>query len=163
MIQKESAGIFYARDNKPPATLIASIKKTPKRPRTSLTTTVVAAPWVLPLLLPLPLVDPVLDGAVGTNVPVALERQELATTVAFEEDEALAFTVPFPPKLHAWALRLFASKYSLITKESRVAVLDVSMREREIRRNRLTGVARGYLTILPRRAIARNWATAPSN
>jgi len=120
MIQKESAGIFYAKDNKPPATLIASIKKTPNRPRTSLTTRVVAAPWVLPLLLPLPLVDPVLDGALGTNVPVALERQELATRVAFEEDEALALTVPFPPKLHAWALRLFASKYSLITKESRV-------------------------------------------
>jgi len=121
MIQKESANTFYARDNKPPATLIASIKKTPNRPRTSLTTTLVAAPWV-PLLLPLPLVlDPLPeDGAVGTNVPVALARQELATRLAFEELDALAFTVPFPPKLHAWGFRLFASKYSLITKESLV-------------------------------------------
>jgi hypothetical protein len=135
MIQKESANTFYAKDNKPPATLTAAIKKTPHRARTSLTTTAVAAPWV-PLLLPLPLVvDPGLpeDGAVGTNVPVALERQELATRVAFEEDDALGFTVPFPPKLHAWALRFSASKYSLITKESKVAVLDVSMKEREIR------------------------------
>jgi len=96
---------YYARDNKPPpATLIASIKKTPNRARTSLTGTVVAAEWVLLLLLPLPLDDPELlpeDGAVGTCVPVADARQELATALAFEEDEALVFTVPLPPKLHA--------------------------------------------------------------
>jgi len=117
-----SANTFYAKDSKPPATLTASIKKTPNKARTSLTTTVVATPLV-PLLLPLPLVvDPGLpeDGAVGTNVPVALERQELATRLALEEDDALEFTVPFPPKLHAWALRFSASKYSLITKESKV-------------------------------------------
>jgi len=106
MIQKESAdpSYFHARDNKPPATLIASIKKTPHRARTSLTSTVVAAARVLVLELPLPLDDPELltgDGAVGTCVPVADARQELATALAFEEDEALAFTVPLPPKLHA--------------------------------------------------------------
>jgi hypothetical protein len=106
MIQNESADTlyFYAKDNKPPATLIASIKKTPNRARTSLTSMVVAAPWVLLLLLPLPLGDPELlteDGAVGTCVPVADARQELATALAFEEDEALAFTVPLPLKLHA--------------------------------------------------------------
>lgn len=49
------------------------------------------------------------DGALGTNVPVADERQELATWVALDAVEALVFTVPFPLKLHAWALRLFAS------------------------------------------------------
>ena len=94
-------------------------------------------------MLPLPLVvDPgPEDGALGTNVPVADARQELATWVALVELEALVFTVPFPLKLHAWALRLFASKYSLITKESRVAFIDVSIRDREIRRNRLTGIA----------------------
>ena len=164
MIQKESANTFYAKDNKPPAMLTAIIKKTPNRARTSLTTTVVAAP--VPLLLPLPLVvDPGLpeDGALGTNVPVALERQELATRLAFEEDDALEFTVPFPPKLHAWALRFSASKYSLITKESRVAVLDVSMKERETSRSRLTGVTRRDFTILPRLAIGRNCTTTSPN
>lgn len=62
-------------------------------------------------MLPLPLVvDPLPeDGALGTNVPVADERQELATWVALDAVEALVFTVPFPLKLHAWALRLFAS------------------------------------------------------
>ena len=84
--------------------LIASIKKTPNRARTSLKCTAVAAPGVRLLVLPLPLGDPGLlteDGAVGTCVPVADARQELATAVAFEVDEALAFTVPLPPKLHA--------------------------------------------------------------
>jgi hypothetical protein len=117
------------------------------------------------LLLPLPLVvDPLPeDGAVGTNVPVADERQELATWLALDEVEAFEFTVPFPLKLHAWGLRLFASKYSLIIKESLVAVIDVSMRERETRRNGLTGIARGCFTILPRLTIGRNCTTASSS
>ena len=108
MIHKESADTlyFHAKDKKPPTTLIASIKKAPSRPRTSLTSTVVApAAWVvLLLLLPLPLDDaePLPeDGAVGTCVPVADARQELATALAFEDEEALGFTVPLPAKLHA--------------------------------------------------------------
>ena len=76
--------------------------------RESLTRTVVAAPF-FPLL---PLGDDPAwlaeAGAVGTFVPVADARHELATAVA-DAEEALLFTVPLPAKLHDWALRLFAS------------------------------------------------------
>jgi len=65
----------------------------------------------LVLLLPLPLLEPLpglfVDGVVGVLTPVADARHELATAEA-DEVEAL-FTVPLPAKLHAWALRLFAS------------------------------------------------------
>jgi hypothetical protein len=37
----------------------------------------------------------------------------------------LAFTVPLPAKLHAWASRLFASYHSLIAKESWVAIKNI--------------------------------------
>src|SRR6267154_325466 len=97
----------YATDKTPPTTLTATIKKTPRRARESVTRTVVAAPF-FPLLLgdePDWLVE---AGAVGTFVPVADARHELATEVA-DAEEALLFTVPLPPKLHDWALRLFAS------------------------------------------------------
>jgi hypothetical protein len=97
----------YANDKTPPTTLTATIKKTPRRARESVTRTAVAAPF-FPLL---PLGDdPALAdaGEVGTFVPVADARHELATAVASDE-EALLFTVPLPLKLHDWALRLFAS------------------------------------------------------
>jgi hypothetical protein len=98
--------IPYASDKTPPTTLTATIKKTPRRARESVTRTVVAAPF-FPLLLG---DDPALAeaGAVGTFVPVADARHELAIAVA-DAEEALLFTVPLPPKLHDWALRLFAS------------------------------------------------------
>jgi len=98
---------FYANDQKPPATLTAPIKKTPRRVRESLTRAVAIAPD-----LPLPLVEdepgpPVVDEPGGTNVPVADARQELATAGA-DPVEAL-FTVAFPANLHASALRWFPS------------------------------------------------------
>jgi hypothetical protein len=89
----------YASDKTPPTTLTAAIKKTPRSARESLTRTVAAAPF-FPLLLPLG--DPAWlaeAGAVGTAVPVADARHELATEVA-DAEEALLFTVPLPPKLH---------------------------------------------------------------
>lgn len=98
----------YASDKTPPTTLTATIKNTPRRARESVTRTVVAAPF---FPLPLPLGDdPALAeaGAVGTFVPVADARHELAIAVA-DAEEALLFTVPLPLKLHDWALRLFAS------------------------------------------------------
>jgi hypothetical protein len=52
---------------------------------------------------PLPLELPAV-GSVGTNVPVAVERQALATWAADDAVEALEFTVPLPAKLHATAL-----------------------------------------------------------
>lgn len=98
----------YATDKTPPTTLTATIKKTPRRARESVTRRVVAAPF-FPLL---PLGDDPAwlaeGGEVGTFVPVADARHELATAVA-DAEEALLFTVPLPPKLHDWALRLFAS------------------------------------------------------
>lgn len=101
----------YANDKKPPATLTATIKKTPRRARESPTRTVAIAPdFPLPLLA-LVEADPAWLtelGAVGTFVPVADARHELATDVAVDA-EALLFTVPLPAKLHDWALRLFAS------------------------------------------------------
>jgi len=99
----------YASDKKPPATLTATIKKTPKRARESPTRTAAVAPD-LPLLA-LEEADPAWLtelGAVGTFVPVADARHELATEEA-DAVEALLFTVPLPPKLHAWAFFLFAS------------------------------------------------------
>ena len=60
-----------------------------------------AAELLLVWLLPFAPV-PVVAGAVGMNVPVALARQELATTLAADADDgALLFTVPLPPKLQA--------------------------------------------------------------
>jgi len=99
----------YISDRKPPATLTATIKTTPRRARVSLTKKLVAPDFPLPLL-PLAEAAPALDddGGVGTFVPVADARHELATAEA-DAVEALLFTVPLPPKLHAWALRLFAS------------------------------------------------------
>lgn len=98
--------VHYASDKTPPATLTTTIKKTPRRARES---TVVVAPD-FPLLA-LVEADPALLtelGAAGTFVPVADARHELATEEA-DAVEALLFTVPLPPKLHDWALRLFAS------------------------------------------------------
>jgi len=102
----------YASDRNPPATLTTTIKKTPRRARESLTRTAVPAPDDLLLWLPLPVVEPVpglfpVDGVVGVLTPVADARHELATAEA-DAVEAL-FTVPLPEKLHAWALRPFAS------------------------------------------------------
>lgn len=98
----------YATDKTPPTTLTATIKKTPRRARESVTRRDVAAPF-FPLL---PLEDDPAwlaeAGEVGTFVPVADARHELATAVA-DAEEALPFTVPLPLKLHDWALRLFAS------------------------------------------------------
>lgn len=97
----------YDTDKTPPTTLTATIKKIPRRARESVTRTVVAAPFLL--LLPLGDDPAWLEaGAVGTFVPVADARHELATAVA-DAEEDLLFTVPLPPKLHDWALRLFAS------------------------------------------------------
>ena len=98
---------LYATDKTPPTTLTATIKKTPRRARESLTRTVAAAPFfpLLPLGEAAWLAE---AGAVGTDVPVADARHELATAVA-DAEEALLFTVPLPLKLHDWALRLFAS------------------------------------------------------
>jgi hypothetical protein len=98
----------YASDKTPPTTLTATIKKTPRRARESVTSRLVAAPF-FPLL---PLEDDPAwlaeAGEVGIFVPVADARHELATAVA-DAEEALLFTVPLPLKLHDWALRLFAS------------------------------------------------------
>jgi hypothetical protein len=55
---------------------------------------------------PVPGLFPV-DGVDGVLTPVADARHELATAEA-DAVEAL-FTVPLPEKLHAWALRPFAS------------------------------------------------------
>lgn len=99
---------YHASDKKPPAILTAIIKKTPRRARDSITEIVAAAPDLPPLL---PLVEAglfVVDGAVGTVIPVADARHELATAAA-DAEEALLFTVPLPAKLHDCALRLFAS------------------------------------------------------
>ena len=61
-----------------------------------------AAELLLVWLFPFALEVPVVAGAVGMNVPVALARQELATTLAADADDgALLFTVPLPPKLQA--------------------------------------------------------------
>jgi hypothetical protein len=100
----------YASDKTPPTTLTATIKKTPRTARESVTRTVAIAPF-FPLLLALVEADPAWLaelGAVGTFVPVADARHELATEDAVAV-EALLFTVPLPAKLHDWALRLFAS------------------------------------------------------
>jgi len=90
----------YASDKKPPATLTTTIKKTPRTARESPTRTVAIAPD-FPLLA-LVEADPAWLtelGAVGTFVPVADARHELATEDAVA-DEALLFTVPLPAKLH---------------------------------------------------------------
>jgi hypothetical protein len=101
---------YHASEKKPPTTLTTTIKNTPRRARESLTRTAVVPPDLPLLLLPLPLplveVDPGLftvAGVLGVLTPVADARQELATAVA-DAVEAV-FTVPLPPKLHAWALR----------------------------------------------------------
>lgn len=94
----------YASDKKPPATLTTIIKRTPRRARESPTRPMVVAPDLLVEVGPFG----VEVGALGTNVPVAEARHELATAAA-DAVEALLFTVPLPPKLHCWALRLFAS------------------------------------------------------
>lgn len=95
----------YASDKKPPATLTTIIKRTPRRARESPTRPIVVAPDLLVEVDPLFGVE---VGALGTNVPVAEARHELATAAA-DAVEALSFTVPLPAKLHCWALRLFAS------------------------------------------------------
>lgn len=48
-------------------------------------------------------------GSVGTEVPVALAKQdEAAALAALVPDGAWVLTVPFPPKLQAWALLLLS-------------------------------------------------------
>ena len=104
-ILPSTSAVHYASDKKPPATLTTTIKKTPRRARES--TVVVAPDFPLFALVE---ADPAWleAGGVGTVVPVADARHELATEEAVAE-EALLFTVPLPAKLHAWALRLLNS------------------------------------------------------
>lgn len=51
-----------------------------------------------------------LAGALGVNVAEGLDKQELATELAWETEEgAWELTVAFPAKLQDWGLRLLAS------------------------------------------------------
>ena len=127
------------------------------------------------LLLPLPLLEgepgelPEPDvpgltavGVVGTNVLVAVARQAFRTWAADDAVEALAFTVPLPAKLHAWASRLFASYHSLIAKESWVAIKNILKDRNATPESELTGVTLSRQTVCSGLTVTGNWITISS-
>jgi hypothetical protein len=74
-----------------------------------------------------------LEGADGTNVALGLEIQDVAAAFAAEvEVDARGLTEPFPAKLQAWPSRLLSSYHSLMTNESFMALMKITISHESI-------------------------------